>query len=99
MYTEQEFDELCFEFGLELDEVVTEKVIIKGGGGGKWHFLKPKLKVKGTQLKKELHHWNLAWQLLSRGIIWNCDETAAEPTLSPKKVGIKKNIICILSKR
>ena len=24
-YTEQEFDELCFEFGLELDEVVTEK--------------------------------------------------------------------------
>jgi hypothetical protein len=25
LYTEQEFDELCFEFGLELDEVVTEK--------------------------------------------------------------------------
>lgn len=24
-YTEEEFDELCFEFGLELDEVVTEK--------------------------------------------------------------------------
>ena len=23
-YTETEFDELCFEFGLELDEVVTE---------------------------------------------------------------------------
>ena len=23
-FTEQEFDELCFEFGLELDEVVTE---------------------------------------------------------------------------
>ena len=23
-YTEAEFDELCFEFGLELDEVVTE---------------------------------------------------------------------------
>lgn len=26
VYTEEEFDELCFEFGLELDEVVTEKV-------------------------------------------------------------------------
>ncbi len=25
VYTEKEFDELCFEFGLELDEVVTEK--------------------------------------------------------------------------
>jgi phenylalanyl-tRNA synthetase beta chain len=25
VYTEEEFDELCFEFGLELDEVVTEK--------------------------------------------------------------------------
>ena len=24
IYTEVEFDELCFEFGLELDEVVTE---------------------------------------------------------------------------
>ena len=24
-YTEEAFDELCFEFGLELDEVVTEK--------------------------------------------------------------------------
>ena len=23
-FTEQQFDELCFEFGLELDEVVTE---------------------------------------------------------------------------
>jgi phenylalanyl-tRNA synthetase beta chain len=25
VFTEEEFDELCFEFGLELDEVVTEK--------------------------------------------------------------------------
>ena len=24
VYTEEEFDELCFEFGLELDEVVKE---------------------------------------------------------------------------
>ena len=25
-YTEKEFDQLCFDYGLELDEVVTEKV-------------------------------------------------------------------------
>mmetsp|Transcript_24798 Transcript_24798/g.98014 ORF Transcript_24798/g.98014 Transcript_24798/m.98014 type:complete len:254 (-) Transcript_24798:1376-2137(-) len=29
-YTDEEFDELCFEYGLELDDVVEEKV---GGGG------------------------------------------------------------------
>uniref|UniRef100_UPI0037E8DAFC phenylalanine--tRNA ligase beta subunit n=1 Tax=Semicossyphus pulcher TaxID=241346 RepID=UPI0037E8DAFC len=27
-YTDEEFDELCFEFGLELDEITTEKEII-----------------------------------------------------------------------
>ena len=26
-YTEEEFDELCFEFGIELDEVTSEKQI------------------------------------------------------------------------
>ena len=25
-YTEKEFDQLCFDYGLELDEVVTEKI-------------------------------------------------------------------------
>lgn len=25
-YTEEQFDQLCFDYGLELDEVVTEKV-------------------------------------------------------------------------
>ncbi|XP_037122906.1 phenylalanine--tRNA ligase beta subunit [Syngnathus acus] len=28
IYTDEEFDELCFEFGLELDEITTEKEII-----------------------------------------------------------------------
>ncbi|CAI7897729.1 unnamed protein product [Closterium sp. NIES-54] len=28
-YTEEEFDELCFEFGIELDDVTTEKAIIR----------------------------------------------------------------------
>eukprot|EP00850_Spirogloea_muscicola_P021335 SM000245S08174 [mRNA] locus=s245:26566:32992:+ [translate_table: standard] len=28
-YTEDEFDELCFEFGIELDDVTTEKAIIR----------------------------------------------------------------------
>ncbi|KAA8493836.1 Phenylalanine--tRNA ligase beta subunit, cytoplasmic [Porphyridium purpureum] len=38
-YTEEQFDELCFQYGLELDEVVTEKVALGGraasalGGG------------------------------------------------------------------
>uniref|UniRef100_A0A3P9MK56 Phenylalanine--tRNA ligase beta subunit B1 domain-containing protein n=1 Tax=Oryzias latipes TaxID=8090 RepID=A0A3P9MK56_ORYLA len=27
-YTDEEFDELCFEFGLELDEITSEKEII-----------------------------------------------------------------------
>uniref|UniRef100_A0A8C0SUB0 Phenylalanine--tRNA ligase beta subunit B1 domain-containing protein n=1 Tax=Canis lupus familiaris TaxID=9615 RepID=A0A8C0SUB0_CANLF len=27
-YTKEEFDELCFEFGLELDEITSEKEII-----------------------------------------------------------------------
>ncbi|XP_053565935.1 phenylalanine--tRNA ligase beta subunit [Bombina bombina] len=35
-YTDEEFDELCFEFGLELDEITTEKEIIsKEKGDGK----------------------------------------------------------------
>ncbi|XP_020276818.1 phenylalanine--tRNA ligase beta subunit, cytoplasmic [Asparagus officinalis] len=28
-YTQEEFDELCFEFGIELDDVTTEKAIIR----------------------------------------------------------------------
>ncbi|KAJ0936567.1 putative phenylalanine--tRNA ligase [Helianthus annuus] len=28
-YTQDEFDELCFEFGIELDDVTTEKAIIR----------------------------------------------------------------------
>lgn len=28
-YTEEQFDELCFEFGIELDDVTTEKAIIR----------------------------------------------------------------------
>ncbi|XP_062832643.1 phenylalanine--tRNA ligase beta subunit isoform X2 [Anolis carolinensis] len=35
-YTDEEFDELCFEFGLELDEITSEKEIIsKEKGDGK----------------------------------------------------------------
>ncbi|NXG31515.1 SYFB ligase, partial [Dromaius novaehollandiae] len=35
-YTDEEFDELCFEFGLELDEITSEKAIIsKEQGDGK----------------------------------------------------------------
>lgn len=35
-YTDEEFDELCFEFGLELDEITSEKQIIsKEQGHGK----------------------------------------------------------------
>uniref|UniRef100_A0A8C6ZU85 Phenylalanine--tRNA ligase beta subunit n=1 Tax=Nothoprocta perdicaria TaxID=30464 RepID=A0A8C6ZU85_NOTPE len=35
-YTDEEFDELCFEFGLELDEITSEKTIIrKERGDGK----------------------------------------------------------------
>ncbi|KAM4770733.1 phenylalanine--tRNA ligase beta subunit [Rhinophrynus dorsalis] len=35
-YTDEEFDELCFEFGLELDEITTEREIIsKEKGDGK----------------------------------------------------------------
>ncbi|XP_054840131.1 phenylalanine--tRNA ligase beta subunit [Eublepharis macularius] len=35
-YTDEEFDELCFEFGLELDEITSEKEIInKEQGDGK----------------------------------------------------------------
>ncbi|XP_042314896.1 phenylalanine--tRNA ligase beta subunit [Sceloporus undulatus] len=35
-YTNEEFDELCFEFGLELDEITSEKAIIsKEKGDGK----------------------------------------------------------------
>jgi len=40
-YTDAEFDELCFEFGVELDEVLTEseaagarQLVVGGGGGG-----------------------------------------------------------------
>jgi phenylalanyl-tRNA synthetase beta chain len=28
-FTDEEFDELCFEFGIELDEVTTEKKLIQ----------------------------------------------------------------------
>ena len=31
--------------------------------------------------KKELKHWNLVWQLLYRGTMCNCEETAARPVL------------------
>jgi len=34
LYTEEEFNDLCFEFGLELDEVTTEKQIISKERGG-----------------------------------------------------------------
>ncbi|XP_033006143.1 phenylalanine--tRNA ligase beta subunit [Lacerta agilis] len=33
-YTDEEFDELCFEFGLELDEITSEKDIISKEKGG-----------------------------------------------------------------
>uniref|UniRef100_A0ACB8FAP6 Uncharacterized protein n=1 Tax=Sphaerodactylus townsendi TaxID=933632 RepID=A0ACB8FAP6_9SAUR len=33
-YTDEEFDELCFEFGLELDEITSEKEIINKEQGG-----------------------------------------------------------------
>ncbi|XP_074154723.1 phenylalanine--tRNA ligase beta subunit [Sminthopsis crassicaudata] len=33
-YTDEEFDELCFEFGLELDEITSEKEIISKEQGG-----------------------------------------------------------------
>ncbi|CAI5775559.1 phenylalanine--tRNA ligase beta subunit [Podarcis lilfordi] len=33
-YTDEEFDELCFEFGLELDEITSEKEIISKEKGG-----------------------------------------------------------------
>lgn len=33
-YTDEEFDELCFEFGLELDEITSEKDIISREQGG-----------------------------------------------------------------
>uniref|UniRef100_A0A8C2Z4V5 Phenylalanine--tRNA ligase beta subunit n=1 Tax=Cyclopterus lumpus TaxID=8103 RepID=A0A8C2Z4V5_CYCLU len=33
-YTDEEFDELCFEFGLELDEITSEKEIISREQGG-----------------------------------------------------------------
>ena len=56
-------------------------ILIKGR---KLHFLKPKLKVKGTQVKKELQVWDLAWQLLERGTIWNCKEMAAKPPFPGK---------------
>lgn len=37
-YTDEEFDELCFEFGLELDEITSEKEIIsKEQGNEKAH--------------------------------------------------------------
>ena len=50
------------------------------------HFLKPKLKVKGTQLKKELQVWDFAWQLLYRVTIWNSEETAAQPPKTAEKL-------------
>ena len=47
--------------------------IVKGGGRV---FLKPKLKAKGTQLKKKIlsRHCNLVQQLLYRVITWNCEK-------------------------
>ena len=33
--------------------------------------------------KKKLQHWNLVWQLLQRGTMWNCEKKAVEPLLSP----------------
>ena len=35
-YTDEEFEELCFEFGIELDDVTTEKQMerLQSGGGG-----------------------------------------------------------------
>ena len=30
-FTDEEFDNLCFEFGIELDDVTTEKDIFKNG--------------------------------------------------------------------
>ena len=66
------------------------------GGRRKWHFLKPKLKVnKGTQLKKELQVWDFAWQLLYRGTIWNCEETAAQPP----KTAVSRRIFFAISRR
>ena len=34
-YTDEEFEELCFEFGIELDDVTTEKQMerLQSGGG------------------------------------------------------------------
>ena len=56
----------------------------KKGGRRMCHFLKLKLKVnKGTQLKKELQVWVFALQLLYRGTIWNCEETAENRRFPP----------------
>ena len=35
VYTEEEFDELCFEYGIELDEVTSEKEQIEKEQGSK----------------------------------------------------------------
>ena len=34
VYTEKQFDELCFEYGLELDEVTTEQTAVEKERGG-----------------------------------------------------------------
>ena len=39
-YTEEEFNDLCFDFGLELDEVTSEKEMISKEQGSDRHVLK-----------------------------------------------------------
>eukprot|EP01031_Cornospumella_fuschlensis_P030246 gene30246-36552_t len=38
-YTEAEFDELCFEFGVEVDDVATEVVEFTGDGSKAEHVV------------------------------------------------------------
>ena len=38
-YTEEEFNDLCFDFGLELDEVTSEKEMISKEQGSDRHVL------------------------------------------------------------
>ena len=63
-YTETEFDELCFEFGLELDEVVTEV-----NDQGKEEIVY-KIEIGANRSEIKTHHVYLPYKFIFIGMIY-----------------------------
>ena len=77
------FNELSFIISvLFFNQYILDTKMRKGEAVVTLLETKTKSQRNSTKKKKnELKHWNLVWQLLYRGTMCNCEETAARPVL------------------